>query len=161
MFVKLFADAGLVAVLVWGAVAGAVWLWRTRPKLAVVLPYAIMAGLTSLLIGKLLSLLPVQHARPFVEKGAVAGAAYIDNPGFPSDHALLAVVVVMAVFFLTPYKKSAYGMLLLTLVMCVARVVALVHTPFDIAGGLVAGAAGAVWYFGHRPVRAGVSRTKS
>lgn len=84
--------------------------------------------------------------RPFVEQGVEAGAAYINNPGFPSDHMLLAVIVVATVYFLTSYKKLTYLLALVVLVMAVARVAALVHTPLDMLGGLVAGLAGSWWY---------------
>lgn len=150
MFVKLFADGGLIAILLISLVAGVYWLVKTKPKLSVLLPYVGMAGLTSLLVGKLMSFLPVHEARPFIEQGLHAGAAFINNPGFPSDHALLATVVVMAVYVLTPYRKLSYGLMILTLVMCVARVLALVHTPLDIAGGILAGLSGTVWYLKHK-----------
>lgn len=146
MFVDLFADKGLIAILLIAAAAGVLWLVKDKPNLKQVAPYVLMAGLTSLLVGKLISLLPVQTVRPFVEKGVEAGAAFIDNPGFPSDHALLATVVVLAVYVLTPYKKLSYGLMLLVALMCVARVMALVHTPLDIAGGIFAGLIGGVWY---------------
>lgn len=146
MFVKLFADGGLVAIILVSGAAGVYWFVKTKPDVKKLFPYVIMAGLTSLAFGKFISLLHVDEVRPFLAKGAAAGAAYIDNPGFPSDHALLATVVVMAVYFLTPYKKLSYGLMALTVIMCVARVFALVHTPLDILGGLVAGLVGTIWY---------------
>lgn len=148
--IQLFGDGGLIAVLVISAAAGGLWFLKARPNLAVLAPYIIMAGLTSLLVGKLMSLLPVQSARPFVEQGVQAGTAFINNPGFPSDHALLATVVVLAVYVLTPYKKLSYGLMGLTLCMCAARVIGLVHTPLDIVGGIAAGLAGGVWYLKHK-----------
>lgn len=106
-----------------------------------------MAGLTSLLVGKIMSLLYQPSVeRPFIERGVAAGAAYIDNPGFPSDHALLAVVIVAAVWFITRNKRVAILLSFTVIVMCVARVVALVHTPIDIIGGIIAGLSGSIWY---------------
>ena len=106
-----------------------------------------MAGLTSLLIAKLVSLIyQPTLARPFLEKGMTAGAAYIDNPGFPSDHALLATVAVAAIWWVTRDKKLAIFLAILAIVMCVARVMALVHTPFDVIGGIVLGLSGIFWY---------------
>lgn len=150
MFIRLFADGGLIAIVLVSAIAGFYWLVKTKPKLSVLLPYIGMAGLTSLLVGKLMSLLPVHEARPFLEHGVQAGAAFINNPGFPSDHALLATVVVTAVYVLTPYRKLSYGLMVLTVLMCIARVLALVHTPLDIVGGIVAGLSGSVWYLKHK-----------
>ena len=147
--IKFGADGLLFVVL-----AGAAFLFlRTVPirRWPNVLPLLIMAGLTSLLVGKLLSLVfQPSTARPFIEKGVTAGAAFINNPGFPSDHMLLATVAVVAVWFLTPYRKYALLLGSLALLMGVARVLALVHTPIDIAGGIVAGLSGAVWYLNHR-----------
>lgn len=150
MFTQLFADGGLIAVIVLSAAVGAYWLVKEKPDLRVLAPYVLMAGLTSLLVGKLLSLLPLQEVRPFVEQNVEAGAAFINNPGFPSDHALLATVVVMAVYLLTPYTKTVYTIMGIAILMCVARVVALVHTPFDIVGGIGAGLFGTLWYVKHK-----------
>lgn len=150
LLVRLFADGGLVAILLVSAGVGVYWILKKKPKLSVLAPYVIMAGLTSLLFGKLISLLPIHDVRPFIVKGVEAGAAYINNPGFPSDHALLATVVVMAVLVLTPYRKTAYALIALMLLMSTARVLALVHTPLDVAGGIVAGLAGVVWYVKHK-----------
>lgn len=150
MFVKIFADGGLVAVLLIAGVVGAWWLVRSKPDIRRVAATVIMAGLTSLFVGKILSLLPVQAVRPFTQHGVTAGAAYINNPGFPSDHALLATVVVMALYCLTPYKKTSYVLMVIAGLMAVARVLALVHTPIDILGGIFAGLAGTVWYYKHK-----------
>lgn len=144
---KLFADGTLLLVLGVAGTAGIVWLVKRRPDWRQLLPYAVMAGLTSLLAGKLMSFWQPDTVRPFVKQGVEAGAAFVDNPGFPSDHVLLAVVVVMAIYFLTPYKKLSYVLVAIVGVMAVARVTALVHTPLDILGGVVAGLVGVVWYF--------------
>ena len=150
LVVRIFADGGLIVILLVSAAVGAYWVLKKKPKLSVLAPYVVMAGLTSLLFGKLISLLPIHEARPFISKGVEAGAAYINNPGFPSDHALLATVVVMAVLVLTPYRKTAYALVTLMLLMSAARVLALVHTPLDVVGGIVAGLTGVVWYLKHK-----------
>ena len=143
---RFLADGSLILILAIAGIAGSVWLWRERPRLQSWAPYVVMAGLTSLLTGKLMSFWQPSEVRPFVERGLEAGAAYIDNPGFPSDHMLLAVIVVATVFCLTPYRKTSYVLIILVLAMSVARVLALVHTPLDMVGGLLAGLAGVVWY---------------
>ena len=85
-------------------------------------------------------------ARPFLALGVEPGAAYIDNPGFPSDHALLATVVIIAVYALTKNRRLGILLTFLLVAMCVGRVMALVHTPLDVMGGIVAGSVGAIWY---------------
>jgi membrane-associated phospholipid phosphatase len=149
MLIKFLADGLLFVIILCG---GGLFLLANKPSTwPKNLPPVIMAGLTSLLVGKLLSLIyQPSIARPFLERGLEAGAAYIDNPGFPSDHMLLAVVVTLVVLFMTPYKKSAMLLGFLAVCMGAARVMALVHTPLDIAGGIIAGLAGAVWYYNHR-----------
>lgn len=144
---SFLADGSLLVILGVSGLAGIVWLVRVRPRWQTWLPYVLMAGLTSLTVGKLISFWQPSAVRPFVERGVEAGAAYINNPGFPSDHMLLAVIVVATVYLLTPYKKLSYLLVLITLVMAVARVAALVHTPLDMLGGLVAGLAGSWWFF--------------
>lgn len=105
-----------------------------------------MAGLSALLAGKLMSFWQPVSERPFELLGVEAGAAYMNNPGFPSDHALLATVVVLTLFALTSYKKMSVALMVVVALMCIARVVALVHTPLDVVGGVAAGLLGALWY---------------
>lgn len=145
ILVRILADGGLIIVAVIGAAALLRGIKVSRiPK---DYPLAVMAGLTSLLIAKLASLLyQPSVARPFIEQGVVAGAAFIDNPGFPSDHALLAGVVVVAVYALTPYKRTAGFLLAVTIIMSIARVMALVHTPVDVIAGLLIAGVGGIWY---------------
>lgn len=144
MLLRAVADGTLILVLLISvpviAVAVRTRFWELTPVL-------IMAGLTSLLAGKFVSLLyQPAVARPFLELGLKPGAAYIDNPGFPSDHALLATVVVVAVYALTRNRKLAVILGLLVIAMCIGRVMAFVHTPLDVAGGILAGLLGAAWY---------------
>ncbi len=142
--IQLIADGLIVPIVIAGALA--IWFWTPKPKLEAY-KYALMAGLTSLLVAKLMSV--VYHPaveRPFQLLGEKAGALYIDNPGFPSDHALFVTVIVLAVYALTGHKKFAFVLAALALLVCVGRVVALVHTPLDVIGGICAGLAGGLWY---------------
>lgn len=147
--IKIVADGSLVVI----ALVGVVALTRgiSRKNIFRDYPYAIMAGLTALLIGKLLSLVyQPAIARPFLELGAKPGALYMNNPGFPSDHTLLAGVIILAVFALTPYKKLSYILAVLAILMGIARVLALVHTPVDVIGGFAAALVGGLWYMARR-----------
>ncbi len=111
-------------------------------------PYLLMAGLTSLLVGKLMSLVyQPSSARPFVELGVQPGAAYIDNPGFPSDHVLLATIIALSVIFFVRKRWLSALMVVFVLAIGVGRLLALVHTPLDVVGGLVSGLSGGLWYF--------------
>lgn len=150
MVVRALADGALLLILVIGVLAVPLYLrWN---KLIQVMPVAIMAGMTSLLVGKLMSLMyQPAIARPFLELGLEPGAAYIDNPGFPSDHALLGTVAVLAVVVLVRQRVLSIILIALLSAMCVARVAALVHTPVDVIGGIVAGLSGGVWYLLYLP----------
>lgn len=113
----------------------------------------LMAGLTAYLVAKLLGTL-YQPAveRPFELMGVAPGAAYLDNPGFPSDHALFVAAITFAVWFETKNKLLTGILLVFVALVCVGRVLALVHTPLDIAGGLLVAAIGAGWYLTAQPV---------
>lgn len=145
LLTKLLAD-GLLILLV--GVAGLVVLfWTSGRTKRVYYPYVIMAGLTSLLVGKLMSLIyQPSTERPFIQQGLEAGAAYIDNPGFPSDHVLLATIVTLTVAVLVRKRWLSIVMLVAVVAIGVGRILALVHTPLDVIGGLVAGLSGGLWY---------------
>ena len=144
LLIRLLADGTLLFVL---AVSGVAVFISLRNRWLTHAPVVIMAGLTSLLVGKVMSLLyQPTVARPFLELGVNPGAAYIDNPGFPSDHALLATVAVGAVYALTRNRHLRMFLGALVVMMCISRVAALVHTPLDVIGGVLAGLSGIFWY---------------
>ena len=147
--IRFLADGSLLLIL---ATGGIVLLYDGfKHGLIRQYPYLIMAGLTSLLIGKLLSVAyQPDIERPFIVQGVAPGAAFINNPGFPSDHALLGTVVVLGVYALTKRKTLSLVLAAGVVVMVVARVIALVHTPLDVVGGIIAGLSGGLWYVGRR-----------
>jgi undecaprenyl-diphosphatase len=106
-----------------------------------------MAGLTAFLIAKLLgTIYQPATERPFELLGLEAGASYLNNPGFPSDHALFATFLALAVWFETRTKKIALVIMGLTILVCIGRVLAHLHTPLDVAGGIIVASVGALWY---------------
>jgi membrane-associated phospholipid phosphatase len=118
-----------------------------------------MAGLTSYLVAKLLgSIYQPAAERPFEVLGAAAGASYLPNPGFPSDHALFTGFLTLAVWFETRKKMIAVILAVLTLLVCLGRVLALVHTPLDVVAGLLVACLGAVWCLQRKSV---VKETRS
>lgn len=144
--VPVIAD-GLIFIIV---LIGAYALIRYVPKKQRYVTYCfvLMAGLTSLLIAKLAgAIYQPSTVRPFVELGVSPQAAYINNPGFPSDHVLFAAAITFAVLFAAKQRKLALILALLTVIMGMGRVLALVHTPTDILGGILFAAIGALWYF--------------
>ena len=107
----------------------------------------LMAGLTAFLIAKLMATLyQPMEARPFELMGVAPGAAYLDNPGFPSDHALFVTAILLAVWFETRDKLLTSILFALAVLVGFGRVLALVHTPLDVIGGIFAACVGALWY---------------
>lgn len=143
--IRLLAD-GLVVVIF--LVAAYILLTKTRSKNKYdTYTHIFMAGITSYVLAKLIgSIWQPEQLRPFEQLGLNPGAAYLNNPGFPSDHALLAFFLVFAVWYATRDRRLTLFLTGLTLLMCLGRVLALVHTPLDIIGSFVIAAIGALWY---------------
>lgn len=143
--IKILADWTIIPLV---AIAGYALLFFI-PKGHRFEAYAriIMAGLTSYLLAKLLASVyqPVGE-RPFLLLGVKPDALYLNNAGFPSDHALFSTFLTLAVWFETRRKGIAITLAVLTVIIGVGRVLALVHTPLDIIGGIVVSCVGAVWY---------------
>lgn len=107
----------------------------------------VLAGLTSYLLAQLVAIVYQPDAlRPFQLLGASAGASFLNNPGFPSDHVLFVTAATCAVWFQTHQKVITIIMSVLVIIMGVGRILALVHSPIDIIGGLLLGLVGIVWY---------------
>lgn len=144
--IRLAADGTLLLI---AGVGGVLLLMKVRQQFWATAPVVVMAGLTSLLVGKLMSLIyQPEVVRPFEKLGIEPGAAYINNPGFPSDHVLLATVIVCAVYAVggVAYRRVAYLLASLVVIMGLARVAAHVHTPLDVVFGGIAGLSGTLWY---------------
>ncbi|MCL5113464.1 MAG: phosphatase PAP2 family protein [Patescibacteria group bacterium] len=80
--------------------------------------------------------------RPFVVEHVKPLVPHAPDNGFPSDHALLSGTLTAVTFFFS--KKYGYLLLVLTVIIGVARVLAKVHTPLDIGAGWIFGIIGAV-----------------
>lgn len=143
--VKVIADGLVIPIALLGVYA----LLRYVPNRDRYQTYArvMMAGLTSYVAAKIAGLIfQPSELRPFELMGVEAGASFLNNPGFPSDHALFTMAIVLAIWFGAKHKKLAIVALVLTLLVAIGRVVALVHTPLDVIGGLLIACVGVVWY---------------
>jgi len=151
LIIHIIADAFVLPVILIGAF---VLLFKI-PKGGRFEAYSriLMAGLTSYLIAKFIaSVYQPSFERPFEILGVAPGALYLNNPGFPSDHALFVTAITAAVWFETRMKKTTILLASLVVLICVGRVLALVHTPLDVIAGVVIGLVGAVWYLQKKPV---------
>jgi len=143
--VHLIADYLVIAIVLIGAWA----IIFKVPKGQRFKAYSriLMAGLTAYLLAKFLATIyQPSDLRPFELLGVNPGASYLDNPGFPSDHALFVTAIAAAVWFETRMKKLSIVLAVLVVLVCVGRVVALVHTPFDVLAGVGIALIGALWY---------------
>ena len=108
-----------------------------------------MAGLTSYMLAKFVGALwQPEKLRPFEELGIKAGAAYLNNPGFPSDHTLFAGFLTIAVWYATRSRWLTLTLAFLTVLVAAGRVLAHVHTVLDVTGGIVFAVLGIIWYTG-------------
>lgn len=143
-FVQVIADYAVFPVVLIGA-----WALLSIPKNQKYQAYCriLLAGLTAYLLAKLAATLYQPAAeRPYELLGVSAGASYLDNPGFPSDHALFVTAIALAVWFETRRKWASLTLVFLVLVVCIGRVLALVHTPLDVVAGVIIACVGGLWY---------------
>ena len=150
LLIRLVADGAVIIVVLLGAYT----ILLKIPKGGRFETYSriLMAGLTAYLLAKFIaSIYQPSFERPFEILGVAPGALFLNNPGFPSDHALFVTAITAAVWFETKRKKTTIVLLSLVALICIARVLALVHTPLDMIGGVAIALIGAVWYI-NKPV---------
>lgn len=145
VFVRLIADAAVIPVVLIGA-------WALLFKVPAGQRYqaycrVLLAGLTAYAFAKLIGGIYQPAAqRPFELLGLDAGATFLNNPGFPSDHVLFCTAIVLAVWFETRRKWLTAVLATLTALVALGRVLALVHSPLDVVGGVAIATIGALWY---------------
>ena len=143
--IRIIADGAVIPVILIGIYALVFKIPRGHRFAAY--SRILMAGLTAYLLAKLAaSIYQPSVERPFEMLGIQAGALFLNNPGFPSDHALFVVAITCAVWFETRQKMLSLVLVVLCLLVCVGRVLALVHTPIDVIFGVIIALIGALWY---------------
>lgn len=146
IFIQLIADGTLLPIVLL-AVYALIFKVPSKGRYAAYCRI-LMAGLTAFLLAKLLAAVyQPEGLRPFQEMGVEPGATFLPNPGFPSDHALFATAIVLAVWFETKHRVISSILATLVVLVCIGRVVALVHTPLDVIGGILVACVGSLWYF--------------
>lgn len=143
--IRIAADGMMIPIILIGAYA----LIFKIPKGKRLKSYSLilMAGMTAYLFAKLIgSIYQPVGLRPFELIGTVAGASFMNNPGFPSDHILFATAITCAVWFTTKQKILTWILIALIIIVGVGRVMALVHTPIDVIGGILIALLGSLWY---------------
>lgn len=133
IFIQIIADWLVIPIVIIAVVA---MLRISKEQRYEMICRGLIAGLTALWLAKIGSMF-YQGERPFVTLGEEAKAAFLDNPGFPSDHTLLVFSIVFIVWASTKDMRLSLLLLLLGTLVGVGRILALVHTPLDVAGGII------------------------
>lgn len=94
----------------------------------------IISGLFSLAILKISSIFIIDP-RPFVVNHVMPLIPHTPDNGFPSDHTLLTMWLAFIVFLYN--KRTGFILILISLLVGVSRVMALIHHPIDILGGII------------------------
>lgn len=144
LLIRLIADGAVIPVVLIGAWA---LLFKVPGNRYAAYCRVLLAGLTAYAAAKLIaSIYQPELQRPFELMGAEAGASFLNNPGFPSDHVLFCTAITLAVWFETRNKWITGVLAGLTVLVAIGRVAALVHSPLDVIGGVVIALIGALWY---------------
>lgn len=144
LLIRLIADGLVILIVLLGGIG---YLWKVKVDKWYHYSRAFMAGLSALVMAKLMSLLYVTAERPFVILGVDPKAAFLDNPGFPSDHALFVATITLIVAYATRSWRLVTVLACMSLLVGLGRVLALVHAPADVIGGFTAAALGVLpWY---------------
>lgn len=98
---------------------------------------AFLAGLFAWLIAQGLKFL-LALARPATALGSISPLLQKNDYAFPSGHATFFMALAVSIYFF--HKKAGYIFMLAALIIGLARVMAGVHFPADVLGGLVLGA---------------------
>ncbi len=101
-----------------------------------VLAIGVLSSIIALIADKILNQIIISP-RPFVMENITPLFPHVASNGFPSEHALFAMVITCTIFLYS--KKIGALLFALTLGVGLARVLAKVHYPVDILGGLTVG----------------------
>lgn len=129
--------------LILAVAAGVTVAWFLAPKINQ-LRFAlsvVVAGVIALVLSRIASHY-YYDPRPFVTENVKPLFDHAADNGFPSDHSLLAMALTASTYFFN--KRLAGIMLVLTVLIGVARILAKVHSPLDIGAAWVIGIVGAV-----------------
>lgn len=145
LLIRIMAD-GLVVPIV--LIAAWYLLRMSRTVLLERLSRGVLVGLIALWFAKIISLLYQEGERPFMILGVQPKAAFLNNPGFPSDHVLFVFCITFVVWASTKNKPVTATLLVLSVLVSIGRVAALVHTPQDVIGGFLCALVAATLVYG-------------
>jgi len=134
----IFCAKDVIVLVVLGWV---LTMWRIRKNLRLQFFVAtVVAGVVALVLSRIASKL-YYDPRPFVSQHIKPLIDHAADNGFPSDHALFTMTLTAVTYF---YSRKLAGLMLIgTILVGAARVLAHVHSPLDIAAGWLIGCIGA------------------
>ncbi len=136
----LFVAIILVAFLTW---------WGLDKNKKIQFAAAIVvAGLLGYILSKMGGGL-YYHPRPFVTEHIKPLIPHGNDNGFPSDHTWFCMTITAVIYYYN--KRWALVAFILTLLVGAGRVLAHLHYPIDILGGLIVGTVAG--YIGYRIVK--------
>lgn len=94
----------------------------------------IISAPLALILAKISSLF-IYDTRPFAAENVIPLISHAADNGFPSDHTLAAMLIAIVIFKFN--KKLGTVLIILAILLGVARVLAKIHHPLDIAGSIV------------------------
>lgn len=141
----------LASYLIWGLVvlvAVLVGLEIRKTKDFRKIGFIALAVLMAFMLDQVFHLLSIGFLRPYQILNVPALVPHPSDSPFPSDLAVVGASAALAVIFMTRYKKLGLLVLLLAILVMIGQLVALIHSPFDIFGGIFCAGVGAlVWYY--------------
>src|SRR5690242_8450386 len=117
LLIKIMADYMVIAVVLVGGIGFLVLVKKDRYQ---IYSRAVFMGLVALLLAKIASLF-YQGQRPFELLGLAPKAAFLNNPGFPSDHALLVFAITLVVWASTKNVALSVALLVMSIMVAVGR----------------------------------------
>lgn len=120
-------------------VAFVIWLSFARRQKTEVVIVGIITAIVAFILAKTGAAL-FSDPRPFVSDHVTPLFAYTADNGFPSDHTLLGMIITIAIMSVS--RRWGVTLFILTIIVGASRVLAGVHHPVDIVGGIVFGALG-------------------
>jgi len=136
----VIADLAQYGFILSFVVAFVVWLRLPRRQQVELLVAGVVGGVVCLVLIKAAGAV-FYDTRPFVTQHIAPLFPHAADNGFPSDHTAVTMFVGFCVLVVS--RRWGLVLLALSLLAGVARVLAHVHSPLDIAGAVVIGAAAA------------------
>lgn len=134
--------ANYLIYLLFAGVGVALVYLLTQKKWRPIILFCLSVGIAFVLMLIAEQLFPSD--RPFVGATVTMLIEHEANQSFPSSHTAAAMAVALSLLCFTPFKKWGAVAVIAALLVGLSRIVAGVHFPLDIAGGIAVAVLGVV-----------------